>query len=118
MRSLRHKYVGYTNVKTLIILNHLYDAYAKITAQDLKENVKRLNTPYDPNKTIETLIDQVKNTINYFATGNSPRTSKQILNTVYNLIFETGVYDNDCRDWRKKTEPEKLRITLKLFYLG
>ena len=57
VRSLRHKYVGYANVKTLTILNHLYDAYAKITAQDLKENDKRLNTPYDPNDTMETLID-------------------------------------------------------------
>ena len=32
VRSLRDKYVGYANITTLTILNHLYDSYARITA--------------------------------------------------------------------------------------
>ena len=47
---------------------------------------------------MEILIDQVENAIDYAAVGNNPYTLKQIINVAYNLIFETGVYDNDCRD--------------------
>ena len=74
MRSLRYKYVGYTNVKTLTILNYLYNTYAKIIAKELKENDKHLNTPYDSNETIEILINLVENAINYAAAGNNPCT--------------------------------------------
>ena len=57
IRSLRHKHRGYDNVKTITILNHLYDSYARITPIDLEENDKRLKESCDPNEAIETLID-------------------------------------------------------------
>ena len=49
IRSLYYKYVGYANVKTLTILNHLYDSYACITPTDLEEIYKRLKEAYYPN---------------------------------------------------------------------
>ena len=97
-RSLRDKYVRYANVTTLTILNHLYNSYARITAQDLKENNQRFNSPYDSNETIETLIDQIENAINYVTAGNFPYTPLQIVMNVCNLIFETRLYDNACRE--------------------
>ena len=45
IRSLRQKYVGYANITTLTILNHLYDSYARITAQDLKKMTENLMIP-------------------------------------------------------------------------
>ena len=38
IQSLRNKYVGYTNVTTLDLLNHLYNSYANITPSVFLEN--------------------------------------------------------------------------------
>ena len=38
IRSKKNKYVGYVNVTTLQLLNHLYENYTKITHNDLREN--------------------------------------------------------------------------------
>lgn len=67
IRILRHKHVGYANVTTLAILNHLYSCYAGITPTDLEENDKRLKESYDPNQTFETLIGQVEEAMEYAA---------------------------------------------------
>ena len=49
IRGLYHKYVGYTNIKIITMLNHLYASYARITPTDLEENNKRLKESCDPN---------------------------------------------------------------------
>ena len=76
VRSLRNKYVGYANVNILTTLNHLYNSCAKITPRDLKENDSSFHAPYNPNETMEILIDQIEKAIDYDAVGNSPYTAK------------------------------------------
>jgi len=101
IRSKRNKYVGYANVTTLQLLNHLYENYAKITRNNLCENDQRMNTAYDPNNPIEVLIDQIEDAINFAATGNVPYTPKQIVNVAYNLVFHTRVFNDEYKEWRK-----------------
>ena len=113
---MRHKYVGYANVKTITILNHLYDSYARITPTDLDENDKRLKEPYDPNETIETLIDQVEDALEYAAVGKDPYTPRQIVNIAYTLLFNTGVYHDDCKTWRQKSIAEQTWEAFKTFF--
>ena len=100
IRSLRHKHVGYANVKTITMLNHLCDSYARITLIDLEENDKRLKESYDPNETFETLIDQVEDAMECAAAGKDPYTPRQIVNIAYTLLFNTGVCHDDCKTWR------------------
>ena len=60
-----------------------------------------MNTPYELNKLIKVLIDQIEDTINYAAAGNMLYISTQIVNTVYNLLFDTGVFSDEYKEWRK-----------------
>ena len=101
IRGKRNKYVGYANVTTLQLLNHLYECYAKITHNNLRENDQRMNAPYDPNKPFEVLIDQIEDAIDYAAAGNMPYTPTQIVNAAYNLLFDTGVFADEYKEWRK-----------------
>ena len=107
VRTLRHRHVGYANVTTLQLLTHLYSVYANINPVDLQENDRRMKTPYDPNLPIEALFDQIEDAVEYAAAGKAPSSAAQVVNTVYNLIFQSGLYQDDCKLWKRRPEGEK-----------
>jgi len=101
IRAKRHKFVGYANITTKELLEHLYTSYAQITSNDLRENEARMNQPYDPNQPIEILFDQIDDAVDFAAAGNVPYTNRQIVIAAYNLVFDTGVFGDECKEWRK-----------------
>lgn len=107
IRSLRDKYIGYANVSTLDMLSHLYDTYARITQGALEENDQRLKQDWDPNQPFEVLIDQIEDAVDFAAAGKTPYTTEQIVNSAYNIVFQTGLFQDECKAWRKKTPEEK-----------
>ena len=113
---MRHKHAGYANVKTITTLNHSHDSHARITPADLEENDKRLKEPCDSNETIETLIDQVEDALEYAAAGENPCTPRQIVKIACALVFNTGVYHDDCKIWRQKPEAEQTWEAFKVFF--
>ena len=60
-----------------------------------------MNTAYDPNNPFKVLIDQIEDAINFAAAENIPYTPEQIVNVAYNLVFDTGVFNDECKEWRK-----------------
>ena len=70
--SLQNKYVGYLNVSTRDILNHLYSKYARIYPADLQNNDVTLKNAYVTNQPIESLFNQAENALDYAAAGNTP----------------------------------------------
>ena len=113
IRSLRDKYIGYANVTTLQMLTHLYNSYARISQFDLKENYKRFKQQWDPNQPSEVLIDQIEDSFDYAAAGNTPYSKEQITNMAYNIIYRTGLFSNECKAWRKKDAPDQTWTTFK-----
>jgi hypothetical protein len=101
IRSLQTKYLGYLNVSTRQILDHLYAQYARISASDLQDNDVTFKKPYDPNLPIETLFDQIENCIDFAAAGLSPYSTEQVTNNAYQLIFATGMFIDDCKIWKR-----------------
>jgi hypothetical protein len=102
IRSLQTKYLGYLNVSTRQILDHLYAQYARISASDLQDNDVTFKKPYDPNLPIETLFDQIENCIDFAAAGLSPYSTEQVTNNAYQLIFATGMFFDDCKIWKRR----------------
>ena len=102
VESLRNMYTGYTAVPVLTILTHLYDNYGQITAMDLDENERMMKQRYDPNQPIDILFKQIEMAVEFATTGNSPFTARQIVNTAFILVYATGVYDEECRDWKRR----------------
>ena len=95
IRSLRHKYVGYSLKTTRTILDHLYKTYASISSADLQENDAVFRTPYDINKPIETLFGRVENCGDYAATGNPPYSLEQVLGIAFQIVYQTGLFIDD-----------------------
>ena len=114
--SLRNRHIGYANVTSLKLLTHLYTVYAKISAANLKENTSRIKIPYDVNLPIETFFDQIEVTVEFAGAGNSPFTSVQVVNTAYNVIFSTGIFNDNCKIWKRKPITEKNWTSFKTYF--
>ena len=116
VRSLRNRHIGYANVTTLELSTHIYTLYAKINAADLEKNTSRMKMPYDINFPIETLFDQIEDTIEFFAAGNAPYTPAQVVNVAYNVVFMTGMVNDDYKLWKSKPTAEKNWTQFKVYF--
>ena len=116
VRFLRHKYIGYSNVSTRGLLDHLYAAYADILSTALQDNNTRLKASSDANLQIRTIFDQVENAVEIAAAGNSPYTPVQVVNAAFQLFFQTGLFADDCKAWKRKDAGNKTWPAFKTFF--
>ena len=82
------------------ILSYLH--CAKITPNDLAVIDTAMKTPYNPNFPIKTLFEQIINAVEYTSRGKTPYTPLQIVFTTNHLVFNTGGFVFDCKEWRKR----------------
>jgi hypothetical protein len=52
-----------------------------------------------PNQPIQTIYSQIKEIQTYAQAGNQTFTGHQIVDAAYTLVYNTGVYYDDCDDW-------------------
>ena len=102
VESLRDMHTGYTAVTVLQLLTHLYDNYGQITPMDLDDNERRMKQKYDPNQPIDILFKQIELAVEFAITGNAPFTATQIVNTAFLLLLGTGVYEDECKEWKRR----------------
>jgi hypothetical protein len=51
--------VGYANISSRGMLDHLLDTYGNITAFDLEINFENMRRAWDPQQPVETLFKQI-----------------------------------------------------------
>jgi hypothetical protein len=73
-----------------------------IAPTELTQNYERLNSPYDPNQPIETLFQQVQDARAFVVAGGQPYGAVMIVNVVYTLVFNTGLFPDACRAWQSR----------------
>ena len=91
--------VGYENVSIRTLIQYLFDEYGDITPIDLRANAQRLNEEWDPNQPIQTLFSRIKEIQTYAQAGNRTFTDQQIVDVAYTIIYNTGIYFDDCDTW-------------------
>ena len=111
--SLKMPYIGYGNVSVLDLLTHLYSTYAKISPGDLEKNEKRMQTPYDANRPIELLFKQIEDAVAYADHGQAPISTIQTTNRAYTLIFDTGLFADKCKEWKRFPVASKTWLAFK-----
>ena len=65
----------------------------------------RLN--WDPNSPFDCLIKQLEDGQDYAEDGGQPYTTEQLLCIAYTLIFKTGLYFEECKQWNNRPATEK-----------
>lgn len=115
-RALRNRHVGFANRTIREIIEFLFTNYGNITPMDLKANTDRLNAPWDPSTPFEMLIDQVEECQELAEIGNQPFSHEQIINAAYILVYNTGMFFEDCKTWNKKPIADKIWDNFKTFF--
>jgi hypothetical protein len=62
---LNDNMVGYANISSRDMLNHLFKAYGNITAVDLEINFEHMRRSWDPKQPVETLFKQIQDCADY-----------------------------------------------------
>jgi hypothetical protein len=93
--------VRYANEIAISLITNLKYCYAFISPIELVSNYERMCQTYDPSHTIEDLFKQMQDGQAYAQAGKQPYGKQQIINIVYVLVFNTGVYGDACKEWEK-----------------
>jgi len=107
VQPLRNRLTGFATVSTRTILDHLYARYGRISPLDLEANDQRFKAAYDTAMPIEGLFEQISKAIDLADAAGAPYTPEQILNNAYALMFQTGVYGEACKEWRRRLPAQK-----------
>jgi len=116
IKSLRKKYAAYGNQTTKKLLTHLYTTYADISVGELQANDAATKQAYDVKQAMETLFEKIESAVEYAAAGNTPYTPQQVLVTALQLVFQTGIYADGCKEWKRKPVADKTWIAFKVFF--
>jgi hypothetical protein len=114
LNALSDEVVGYANCTSLDLLTHLLTFYAMIAPTELTQNYERLNTLYDPNQPIETLLQQIQDTRAFAVAGGQPYGNAMIINVANTLIFNTGLFPDACRAWQSRSIAKKTWAQFKI----
>jgi hypothetical protein len=112
--ALSEEIVGYANFTSLQLLTHLLTYYAMIDPTELTQNYERLNAPYDPNQPIETFFQQVQDARAFAVAAGQPYGAAIIVNVVYTLVFNTGLFPDACHAWQSRAIAGKLGSSSRL----
>jgi hypothetical protein len=107
LRSLRNKHTGYASVTPLQLLNHLFTTYGHIAPHDIEANDNRFKSAYDPGQPFETLVQQIDEAQDFAEAAGQPYSPAQLVSNAYRIIFQTGLFTEACREWRRKTPAEQ-----------
>ena len=116
LKSISNRHTGFASLTLLRMLQHLYDTYGDLTPTELEDNDERMKLPYDVTTPIETLYDQIEQAVDIAEAGHQPYTNAQVLTRTYNLILQTGMFTDACREWRAKPGTEKTWENFKIHF--
>jgi hypothetical protein len=78
---LNDNIVGYDNISSRCMLDHLFETYGNITAVDLEINFEHMRQAWDPQQPVETLFKQIQDCADYSEAGGrrnwSPATDQR-----------------------------------------
>ena len=107
LSPLKNAFTGYSGATTLTLLSHLYGKYARILATDLTNNVKELRDPCNTDEPLKSLCTRLNECVDYATAAGKPITEGQVVRISYGLVVKTGQFQEECRTWRAKSDPEK-----------
>jgi hypothetical protein len=116
IRTLEDPHIGFANVTTLMLLQHLLTTYGRITEHALHTNDSVFKSSMDPSQPFETFISQIEDTTEYAAAGNTPYTAAQVIANAYTIVYNTGLFADASREWRRRPLVDKTWPNFKIHF--
>ena len=105
-KSLLGRIIGFAKFTSLKILTHLISEYAEIEEEDIQEIDRKIKEPISSETLFEEFVEQIQWNQEAVVVHNlySPA---QIVSMAYANIGKCGLYQDDFRDWSRKTRSDK-----------
>jgi hypothetical protein len=104
---LNDNMVGFANISSRDMMDHLFSNYHNITAVDLEINFEHMHRARGPRQPVESLFKQIQDCADYSEAGGVLIGHPQQINVGYAKIFATGHFMSACRRWNEKPLTEK-----------
>jgi len=92
--------VGFQNLCPRDIIAMLYQQYGQITPAKLDANNVEMKTAYDVSEPIEFFFNRIQDCVDLADARNALYFEQQIVNTMFNLLEQSGLYEMACDRWR------------------
>jgi hypothetical protein len=107
LEVLSDKMVGFANISTRDMLDHIFGTYSNITAVDLEINFEHMHRAWDPQQPVESLFKQIQDCADYSEAGGFLIGHPRQINVGYAKIFATGHFISARRRWNEKPLADK-----------
>ena len=98
---------GYKNVTANNLLCHLFVEYGEIGPRETQANEQHFNEAWDGAELFETIITRMTDWVAYATSAGKPYTDAQILDRAELIVLNTGLYDDDMKEWGRMTCAEQ-----------
>jgi len=105
--ALRHPITRFNTCTPLNLMEHIWSTYGKITTLDLTANEERMYSNWNPPTPIETLYEQRTDGQQFAMQGCETIHDSQLVRKGYEIIRRTGLFTEDCKEWRKSQKTNK-----------
>jgi hypothetical protein len=100
--ALRNCYTGYMGVTPRDLLDHLMERYGRITASDIANCRTKMEAPMDVTQPIDIYFQTIDDCVQFATDDQVPFTPTQVVQTAYHAISQSGLYNDACKEWRRK----------------
>ena len=90
---------GFAHLGVKDIIAHLFIECRQVEYQDLVGNRSKLSEPWDANRPFQELVQRVQEIQEFMNDGGRKFSEEDIVDTVYTLVYNTGLFYDDCDKW-------------------
>jgi hypothetical protein len=114
--ALRNRYTGYMGVTPRDLLDHLLERYGRITASNIANCRTKMEAPMDVTQPIDIYFQTIDDCVQFATDGQVPFTPTQIVQTAYHAISKSGIYNDVCKELRRKPIANRTWTNFKAFF--
>jgi hypothetical protein len=108
--------VGFANITSQEILDHLFITYGNIAAVDLENNFEQMCKSWDPQQPVETLFKKIQDCADFSEAGGVLIGHPHQINVGRANIFATGNFTSACCRWNEKDTADKTWAKYKVHF--
>jgi hypothetical protein len=114
--ALRNRYTRYMGVTPSDLLDHLLERYGRITASDIANCRTKMEEPMDVIQPIDIYFQTINDCVQFVTDGQVPFTPTQVVQTAYHAVSRSGIYNEACKEWRRKPVADRTWTHFKAFF--
>ena len=114
--AVKDPILGFGQITCVALITHLRTVYGIITPMMLTQNKKKMAANWHPPTPIEDLFEQLRVGMEFAIEGGDAMSVQEQVRLGYNIIDETGLFTQACRDWRILTPVQQTFDAFKIHF--